>query len=100
MKRDPSHPLRTSFGFSSAGPLADFRLEKKANSQNIAESIFEFLLRQSEIQNRKAAPQTKMAGAFGNRFRARGGSGFAAAAYSFIAAAAGLRSQEAFGKSA
>ena len=34
-----------NFGFS----IADFRLGEKSDAQHIAETIFEFLLRQSEI---------------------------------------------------
>ena len=43
-----------------------FSIQERTNEENISPSILRFSIRQSKIQNRKS----KMAGAFGNRFRA------------------------------
>jgi hypothetical protein len=60
----PSHSL--NFGFS----ILDFGLGsgRQKHDKNIFDPISGLLLRQSKIGNRKS----KMAGAIGNRFRARG----------------------------
>jgi hypothetical protein len=43
-----------------------FSIQERTNEENISPSILRFSIRQSKTQN----PQSKMAGAFGNRFRA------------------------------
>jgi hypothetical protein len=55
-----------NFGFSNL----DFGVNPREQTY---EPIYELFFRQSKIGNPKAAPQTKMAGAFGNGFGARSG---------------------------